>query len=72
MCLERNKIEVNELEFDTILNQIKPLLKNQPASPEEVVTIVKSGNEDKVLQVIQWLLDNDKLIYNDEKKLMWR
>jgi len=71
VCIERNKIEVNELEFDTILDQIKPLLQKQPASPEEVVSIVKSGNEDKTLQVIQWLLDNDKIIYNDEKKLVW-
>ncbi len=72
VCIERNKIEVNELEFNTILKQIKPLLKSQPASPEEVVSNVKSSNEDKILQVIQWLLDNDKLIYNEEKKLAWK
>ena len=72
VCIERNKIEVNELEFDTILAQIKPLLQKHSASPEEVVSLVKSGNEDKILQVIQWLLDNDKIIYDDEKKLVWR
>jgi ATP-dependent DNA helicase RecQ len=72
VCIERNKIQVNELEFDTILNQIKPLLQNKPAFPEEVVSAVKGGNEDKTLQVIQWLLDNDKLIYNAGKKLVWR
>ena len=72
VCIERNKIEVNELEFDTILKQIKPLLHKQPSSPEEIVSAVRSGNEDKILQVIQWLLDNDKIIYNDGEKLMWR
>ncbi|RLD58900.1 MAG: RecQ family ATP-dependent DNA helicase [Bacteroidetes bacterium] len=71
VCIERNKIEVNELEFDTILKQIKPILQSRPSFPEEVVSKVKGGNEDKILKVIQWLLDNDKITYNEDKKLAW-
>ena len=72
VCIERNKIEVNELEFDNILQKIKPILQSQPSFPEEVVANVKGVNEDKILKVIQWLLDNDKIIYNEHKKLAWR
>jgi len=72
VCIERNKIELSELEFDTVLEKIKPLLKQQPRSIKELADEVKGVNEDKIIKVIQWLLDNDKIMYNKTLDLSWK
>jgi ATP-dependent DNA helicase RecQ len=72
VCIERNKIELSELEFDTILNQIKPFLMAGPLTVEETTQLVRNVNEDKVIKVIQWLLDNEKVVYDKERRLTWK
>jgi len=72
VCVKRNKIELSELAFDNILHRIKPHLKEKPCSVNELTEILDGVNEDNILKVIQWLLDNDKLIYNKDKKLLWK
>lgn len=72
VCVERNKIELSELEFDIVLKQIKPILMEKPCSLEELAGLVKNVNEDKIIKVVQWLLDNDKLFYDQQKKLSWK
>jgi ATP-dependent DNA helicase RecQ len=72
VCIERNKIELNELEFDTILNSIKPLLKEAHCSIEELAEAVSSVQEDKVIRAVQWLTDNDKIGIDEEKKYFWK
>jgi ATP-dependent DNA helicase RecQ len=72
VCLERNKAQLSELEFDKILQQIKPLLKERPYSPEELLKQVKITSAEKTHRVLEWLLDNDKIYYNSEKKLSWK
>ncbi len=72
VCIERNKIELSELEFDNILNQIKPHLIEKPCSVNELAGLIDATSEDDIIKVIQWLLDNGKLIYNKDKKLLWR
>jgi ATP-dependent DNA helicase RecQ len=71
VCIERNKIDLSELAFDNILNQIKPHLVKNPCAVNELVELIEGVSEDDIIKVIQWLLDNDKLIYNKEKKLLW-
>jgi len=72
VCIERNKIELSKLEFDNILNQIKPHLKEKPFSIDELAGLIDAASEDSLIRVVQWLLDSDKLIYNKEKKLLWK
>lgn len=72
ICLERNKAQISELEFDKILTQIKPLLKDRPYSPDELLLQVKIASSEKTHRVLEWLLDNDKIYYNSEKKLSWK
>jgi ATP-dependent DNA helicase RecQ len=71
VCIERNKVELSELEFDTMLDQIKPLLKQKPCSLNELVDRIPKANEDQVIKVIQWLLDNGKIKYEKSRKLSW-
>lgn len=72
VCIERNKIELSELEFDTVLNQIKPLLQKQPLPLRELAENVKGASEDKIIKVVQWLLDNEKITYDKSRRLSWR
>jgi ATP-dependent DNA helicase RecQ len=72
VCIERNKIELSELEFDTVLDQIKPLLKQGPLSLKELAGSVKGANEEKIIKVVQWLLDNEKISYDKTRKLSWK
>ncbi len=70
ICIERNKMELNEYEFNNILQQIKPILKLKISTVEEIVERIEA-DEDKILKVLQWLLDNDKIIKIDEMKYGW-
>ena len=70
ICLKRNKMELSALEFDNILNTIKPLLQKKDSTIEELV-IYAHYPEEKIIKVIRWLLDNNKIIQNNEKKLHW-
>ncbi len=72
VCIERNKIELSELEFDTVIKQIKPTLYEKSLTIEEIAALVPNVNQDKVIKVVQWLLDNDKLHYDSQKKLIWK
>jgi len=72
VCLERNKIEMSELEFDSVLDQVKPLLLEKPQSIKELADNVKGVNEDRILKVVQWLLDNGKVEYDVARNLSWK
>lgn len=70
-CLERNKLELSNLEFETVSQQIKKALSVNPLPLDALINSVKNSREDKTIKVVQWLIDNEKLVYNDENKLMW-
>ena len=72
VCIERNKIELSELEFDTVVDKIKPTLLNSSLTIEEIAALIPQVNDDKVIKVVQWLLDNDKLNYDHQNKLKWK
>jgi ATP-dependent DNA helicase RecQ len=71
VCIERNKIELNELEFDTIVNYLKPILKTRHCLSEELVQAASVIQEDKVLRAVQWLVDNGKLGVDVEGRYFW-
>jgi ATP-dependent DNA helicase RecQ len=70
ICLERNKIELSALDFDNVLKIIKPLLIKSDLSIEELMEKTHFS-EEKTIKVIRWLLDNNKIIYTEEKKMRW-
>jgi ATP-dependent DNA helicase RecQ len=70
VCLDENKNTLNTEEFETINNQIKELLEIHPLSLDTLVNSLTEGNEEKRLKTIRWLLDNKKLKYNKENKLI--
>ena len=72
VCIERNKIEMSELEFDSVLKYIKPTLTEEACTIEELTNLAKGIHADKVIKVVQWLLDNDKVVYDADKKIQWK
>ncbi|MFC2102718.1 RecQ family zinc-binding domain-containing protein, partial [Bacteroidota bacterium] len=72
ICLERNKLGLNEQEFEEVLSRIKPVLKHAPSTIEEIVDAANPVHEDKVLLVIRWLLDNGKIVATEEQKYGWK
>jgi ATP-dependent DNA helicase RecQ len=72
VCIERNKISLNEMEFNSIVSIIKPLLKMNPCRLEELVAATGPVNEDKLIRAVQWLVDNGKISVDLERKYSWK
>jgi ATP-dependent DNA helicase RecQ len=73
VCQKRNELDISKYEFDMIVEEIKKKLMQQP----ELLQVLGEsfGNrfkEENVIKVIRWLLDNNKLQYNDDERLIWK
>jgi len=69
VCLSINETGLGTHEFKLIEQKIKSLLANGPRHLYEIVPLVSDFEEDKVLSVIEWLLDNKTLIRQKDEKL---
>ncbi|MCX6325428.1 MAG: RecQ family ATP-dependent DNA helicase, partial [Bacteroidia bacterium] len=70
VCLKRNELDLSKYEFDVILEEIKTVLGGKNPDAEELVRMIDYP-EDKVIKVIRWLLDHDKIIQDTDHKLTW-
>ena len=70
-CLERNKADLSDLEFDLIHNEVKSLLMKKSIDLNELIEQMNPANEKKSLRVIEWLIDNEQIRYLDGNKLVW-
>lgn len=71
VCLERNKLSVNDLEFEKIAQSIKELIAQQALSAHDIILKLIDFREDKLLHVIQFLHDNGQIKMVDDEKLLW-
>ncbi len=72
VCLERNKLELSDIEFSVVSNQIKKFLQEEKLPITQLINKIEGVRDDKTIKVIQWLLENDKLVTNEENLLEWR
>ncbi len=70
VCRERNELDLSKYEFDIILEEIKSVLAEKNPDAEELVKLIDYP-EDKVIKVIRWLLDHNKVIPDKDHKLTW-
>jgi len=70
-CMERNELELSKYEFDIIIDKIKDLLLVNPLRAEQLAAAMEFPAE-KSTRVIRWLLDHEKLHYDEEHKLSWK
>ena len=71
VCRERNELDLSKYEFDLILEEIKEILAGQKPDAQELVSKI-SYPEEKVIKVLRWLLDHNKIIMDDRHLLAWR
>lgn len=72
VCKERNKLDVSELEFDSIVDILRPVLMENPKYLQELIDLIPEKNEDKILLVVRWLQDNDKIGEDEMKRMFWK
>ncbi len=71
VCQEKNKVELNELEFAAIEMAIETQLKSGPKHLYQLMAGITDFEEEKTIAVIRWLLDNSKLIRQQDETLKW-
>ncbi|MDP4225534.1 MAG: ATP-dependent DNA helicase RecQ [Bacteroidota bacterium] len=71
VCRSRKQPDMEQPEFDLICGQIKNLLLQAPARREDIIDNLHL-DEEKVLKVMDWLLDNDKITCLDDNKIVWQ
>ena len=71
VCLERNKLKINDQEFDDIMKAIEKLISQKPMCIDDIIMSIVEFREDKMVNVLQFLSDNGQIAFNDEQKLYW-
>ena len=69
ICLEQKRKVLYSDEFDTISIQIKQLLSLHPMELKMLVNSITNMHEDNIIHTIQWMIDNDQLLYNEQNLL---
>jgi len=71
ICRERNELDLSKYEFDMILEDIKGVLSENDPDAEELVKMIDYP-EEKIIKVIRWLLDHNKILPDKNHKLSWK
>ncbi len=70
ICLSRNELDMSKYEFDMILDEIKSSLSENDLDLDSLLLKIE-GEEAKVLKVVRWLLDHDKILQDSNNMLVW-
>ena len=71
VCLERNKLNINDQEFEAIMLAVQNLISQNPMHVDDIIMAIVEYREDKMVSVLQFLSDNGQIAMNDEQKLYW-
>jgi len=71
VCEERNVINASKLEFDIISSQIKSLCLTEPQELSFLIEKINFNDKNKIINVIQWLLDHNKLVFVKPSYVKW-
>ncbi|MEE2699824.1 MAG: RecQ family ATP-dependent DNA helicase [Bacteroidota bacterium] len=67
VCVELNKIGVNDKEFENTQIEIKRMLEEKPLSVIEIKNTLTHLREEKILKVLKWLSENEQVKLSDNK-----
>ncbi len=65
ICLERKRSGLTDEEFTEISLQILDLLVGSPMNIGNLVKVLSKYREEKVVQVVRWMADNDQVVAKD-------
>ena len=71
VCVSKNKVDLNEMDFSSIEKAVKDSLLNGSKHLYELISLLQDYSEDDVIQVVRWLIDNNKVIRHKDEKLSW-
>jgi len=71
VCRARNELDLSKYEFDLILEDIKSTLESSNPDAMELVRLIDHP-EDKIIKVMRWLLDHNKIVPDGDHKLSWK
>jgi ATP-dependent DNA helicase RecQ len=71
VCLKRNKTDLSKLEFDRMVELIKPILKATPLMLDDLVFKIETDDVDKLINTISWLQENGKISDDENHVLHW-
>ena len=67
VCVERNKLDISDLEFEKIKKYLQNILSEKAMISSKIINPITDVREEKVLKVLQWLLDNGKIKLTENK-----
>lgn len=71
VCTRYRDQDLSKAEFERVVNEIKESLTEAPLSLDALVDRLDQG-EEKILNVVQWLLDNGTIFYQQDNRLKWK
>jgi len=69
VCRKRNELNLSKLEFDSVLEKVKILLKEKSLTMDEIICAINT-DEGKVVKVVRHLLDIQKARIENSKIVM--
>jgi ATP-dependent DNA helicase RecQ len=69
VCISKNKADLNDIEFSLIELIINERLKNNSMQLYQLVSSINDYNEEDVIQVIRWMIENNKVIRHKNESL---
>ena len=70
-CLERNKLDLSDLEFDQLVDKVSIELKQQDHTMEYLTMSLKGAEKEKLVMAVRWLLDHQQIARLENGKLRW-
>ncbi|HYQ56446.1 MAG TPA: hypothetical protein VEP89_03785, partial [Draconibacterium sp.] len=70
ICKDKQRIALSDYEFGTVSKRVKKLLEN-PSTYENLLLKLE-GDQQKMREIVKWLLDNKKIIYRVDGLLEWK
>ncbi len=71
VCKEKNKAQLNDMEFESIKTSIQSALETKNMHFYELVASLRQYDEDHLIAVIRWLLDNKQVIRLKDERMQW-
>ncbi len=69
VCISFKSLELTSFEFEKTGEQVRKILET-PCTYESLLLKLK-GDQQKMRQVLKWLLDNERILYRIDNKLEW-
>lgn len=69
VCMSKNRTHLSEKDFTNIQNQIYQRLLQKPMHLYELIPLITGFEEDKIIAVVQWLIDNQSIDRKRDERL---